>query len=251
MLLEVTGLSKTFKNTKVLDDVNFSIDKGEVVSIVGQSGAGKTTTLRCVVGLEHGNFGTIKIADNYICKSVTDDNDENLVHRVGYPNIRFASKKQLNEIWKDLGMVFQSYHLFPHMTILQNVTLALTEVYKMPKDDAVSLAMQTLDSLGLIEKIDNKPFELSGGQKQRVAIARTIVTSPKLVCFDEPTAALDSGFSAELVSIIKKLAADEMGVLIISHDEKFVSQVSDRILFIEKGVITKDITASQFDEIIQ
>lgn len=239
MLLNVEGLFKAFNGTVVLNDVNFSMERGEVISLVGQSGAGKTTVLRCVTGLEKCDRGTIEINGGYICKT----EKESIAH---------ASKKELAEIRRDLGMVFQSYHLFPHLTVLENVTLALTEVYKMSKTDANLAAVKMLESLGLGEKINNKPSELSGGQKQRVAIARSCVTNPKLLCFDEPTAALDSALVVEMVKIIRNLAKESgMGILIISHDEKFVRDVSDRILFIEKGRITKELTAEEYKAVMR
>ena len=149
-------------------------------------------------------------------------------------------------------MVFQAYHLFPHLTVLENVTLALIEVYKLSKTQANERAVAMLERLGLGDKINNKPNELSGGQKQRVAIARSCVTEPKLLCFDEPTAALDSALVQEMVNVIKDLAKkDGMGILIISHDEKFVRDVSDRVLKMEQGRITKEMTAEQYRTMIR
>lgn len=139
-------------------------------------------------------------------------------------------------------MVFQSYHLFPHMTVIDNVTLALTEVRKMSREDAVTKGMAMLKMLGIDDKARQRPFELSGGQKQRVAIARSCVTDPKLICFDEPTAALDPQTTEEMTKIIRNLAADGMGVLIISHDIPFVNNVSDRILTVANGKIVDEIT---------
>ena len=167
-------------------------------------------------------------------------------------NIVYATKKELAQIRRDVGMVFQAYHLFPHLTVLENVTLALIEVYKLSKTQANERAVAMLERLGLGDKINNKPNELSGGQKQRVAIARSCVTEPKLLCFDEPTAALDSALVQEMVNVIKDLAKkDGMGILIISHDEKFVRDVSDRVLKMEQGRITKEMTAEQYRTMIR
>lgn len=229
MLLEVTGLYKAFKDTQVLNDINFNVSEGEVVSLLGQSGAGKTTIIRCITGLERPDKGSIAIDDKNICK------EENGV-------MKYADKKELFDIRKSLGMVFQSYHLFPHMTVIDNVTLALTEVRKMSREDAVTKGMAMLKMLGIDDKARQRPFELSGGQKQRVAIARSCVTDPKLICFDEPTAALDPQTTEEMTKIIRNLAANGMGVLIISHDIPFVNNVSDRILTVANGKIVDEIT---------
>ncbi|MBS4961014.1 MAG: amino acid ABC transporter ATP-binding protein, partial [Clostridiales bacterium] len=180
--------------------------------------------------------GTIEINGRYLCKF-----EANTMQR--------ATKKELYEIRKDLGMVFQNYHLFPHKTVVQNVMLALTEVYHLPKEEAFEKAKSMLTLLDLGDKLNNMPFELSGGQKQRVAIARSCVTNPKLLCFDEPTAALDSSLVMEIVKIIRSFAEkDQMGVLIISHDEKFVRDVSDRILFMERGKIKQEMSAEEYKE---
>jgi len=233
MLLKAEGLFKAFDGTVVLNDVNFSVEPGEVVSLVGKSGAGKTTVLRCIMGLETCDRGSIVIDDKYLCQYD------------GQTMVR-ATKSELYEIRKSLGMVFQNYHLFPHKTVVENVTLALTEVYKMEKTQAIQTAVKFLERLDLGDKLNNKPFELSGGQKQRVAIARSCVTNPKLLCFDEPTAALDSVLVLDIIKIIRDLAKEGMGVLIISHDEKFVRDVSDRVLFIENGKITAEMNAEEY-----
>ncbi len=227
MLLKAEGLCKAFDNINVLQDITFEVNAGEVVSLVGKSGAGKTTVLRCITGLEK--------CDKYICSM------ENGI-------IKRATKEQLFEVRKDLGMVFQNYHLFPHLTVAENVTLALTEVYKMPKQDALLKAKEILTQLDMGDKLDQKPFSLSGGQKQRVAIARSCVTNPKLLCFDEPTAALDSALVMDIVKIIRGLAKEGMGILIISHDEKFVRDVSDRVLFMVSGNITEELTAEEYEK---
>ncbi|HIQ99817.1 MAG TPA: amino acid ABC transporter ATP-binding protein [Candidatus Scybalocola faecavium] len=224
MLLEVEGLYKAFKGVQVLSDINFNVEKGEIVSLLGQSGAGKTTIIRCITGLERPDQGNIAINGQYICQKKDG-------------KMTYAGKKELYEIRRQMGMVFQSYHLFPHMTVLRNVTLALTDVHKMSQAQAKSKAMEMLKSLGLEDKADSRPYELSGGQKQRVAIARSCVTNPRLLCFDEPTAALDPQTTKEMTRIIKNLAEEGMGILIISHDIPFVEDVSDRVLMVEKGKI--------------
>ncbi len=237
-LLKVEDLSKSFDGAEVLDNINFDVIAGEVVSLVGKSGAGKTTLLRCIMGLEKCDTGTIMIEGKFLCRY-----DGTITTR--------ASRKEVYEIRKSLGMVFQNYHLFPHMTVLRNVTLALTEVYGQKQQEAEKTAVILLEKLGLGDKLDNKPFELSGGQKQRVAIARSCVTNPKLLCFDEPTAALDSALIQDIVKIIRGLAKDGMGILIISHDEKFVGDVSDRILFMNKGRIFKEMNSEEYKKSIR
>lgn len=238
MLLKADGLCKSFGGKDVLKGVSLEANPGEIISIIGKSGAGKTTVLRCIMGLETCDKGTILIDGKYLCM----EENGTMVR---------ATKKELYEIRKSLGMVFQNYHLFPHLTVLENVTLALTEVYKMSKDEADKKAIKILERLDMGDKLNNKPFELSGGQKQRVAIARSCVTNPKLLCFDEPTAALDSALVMDIVKIIRDLAKDGMGILIISHDEKFVRDVSDRIVVIENGVITADMNSEEYSKIMR
>ncbi len=240
ILLKTEGLYKKFGENVVLNNINFELKEGEVVSLVGKSGAGKTTILRCITGLEKPSGGNIIVDDKYVSKF--DEKTNTVVN---------ASKNELHEIRKSLGMVFQNYHLFPHMTVLQNVTLALTEVYKMSKEDAKEKAIDMLKSLGLGDKTDSKPFSLSGGQKQRVAIARSCVTNPKLLCFDEPTAALDTALISDIIKIIRDFAKKGMGILIISHDERFVRDVSDRILLMKDGQIVEEMTPSDFSEKIR
>lgn len=224
MLLEVRGLYKAFKGNQVLSDINFDVKKGEIVSLLGQSGAGKTTIIRCITGLERPDRGSIAINGKYMCSEASG-------------KVSYASKKELYDIRKDLGMVFQSYQLFPHMTVLKNVMLALTDVHKLGSEAAKKQALDMLTTLGLADKAQNHPYELSGGQKQRVAIARSCVANPKLLCFDEPTAALDPQTTREMTRIIRSLAGEGMGILIISHDIPFVEAVSDRVLTVENGKI--------------
>ena len=238
MLLKADGLCKSFGGKDVLKGVSLEANPGEIISIIGKSGAGKTTVLRCIMGLETCDKGTILIDGKYLCM----EENGTMVR---------ATKKELYEIRISLGMVFQNYHLFPHLTVLENVTLALTEVYKMSKEKADKKAIKLLERLDMGDKLNNKPFELSGGQKQRVAIARSCVTNPKLLCFDEPTAALDSALVMDIVKIIRDLAKDGMGILIISHDEKFVRDVSDRIVVIENGVITADMNSEEYSKIMR
>lgn len=232
-LLRVEGLCKSFGSAEVLKNVSFEASSGEVISIVGRSGAGKTTVLRCITGLEKCDSGSIEVDGSYLCRT-----EGGAMKRAG--------KAELYNIRKSLGMVFQSYNLFPHKTVLENVTLALTEVYKIPKKEANDRAGNMLARLGLEGKFDSHPSELSGGQKQRVAIARSCVANPRLLCFDEPTAALDSALITDIIGIIRGFANDGIGVLIISHDEKFVRDVSDRVLVMENGAIKADLSPEEY-----
>ncbi|MBQ9827414.1 MAG: amino acid ABC transporter ATP-binding protein, partial [Lachnospiraceae bacterium] len=179
----------------------------------------------CIAGLERPDAGSIMFDGDWVCR----EEEGRMV---------YADKKQLLSIRKRFEMVFQNYQLFPHLNVLRNITLALTEVSKMDRGSADKLAREWLDKMGLSDKAEATPFELSGGQKQRVAIARSCVTKPKLLCFDEPTAALDPETTKEMTRIIRELAAEGMGILIISHDIPFVENVSDRIIKIVNGSIT-------------
>ena len=208
MILSVKGLSKKFNGKPVLKDVNFELKKSEILAILGQSGAGKTTILRCLNGLEKCDEGDILIDDEYLCKS------ENGL-------VVYNSKKNLNKLRSKLGMVFQSLNLFPHMSVLDNIIEAPITVYGENRESAKNRAMELLDKIGLADKANSYPFELSGGQKQRVAIARACALNPKVMCFDEPTSALDPELREGIGEAIKDLSKEGMSVLIITHDMAF------------------------------
>ncbi|MDR3595464.1 amino acid ABC transporter ATP-binding protein [Clostridium sp.] len=217
-MLKVSNLKKRFGNTEVLKGINLEIKKGEILVVVGNSGGGKTTLLRCVNELEHCDEGDIEINGKILCK-----------------NGKYVDKKELREIRKDIGLVFQNYNLFPHMTVLENLIEAPQRVLGWKKEDAIKKAEESLGFLNLLEKKDNYPFELSGGQKQRVAIGRALVLEPKIMCFDEPTSALDPGLTGEVANLIKSLSAKGMSMMIITHDMDFAKKVSDRIVSMESG----------------
>lgn len=221
MVLKVENLNKSYKDKEVLKGINFQIDKGEIVSIIGQSGAGKTTILRCINGLEDCDSGNIEIDG----KKLNDIN---------------SSKEQIRIIRRNIGMVFQNLNLFPHMSVLENIIEAPVNVFKIPKDEAVNKAMGILKTVGLEDKAKSYPFELSGGQKQRVAIARACALNPKIMCFDEPTSALDPELTEGIASIIEKLSESGMAVLIITHDMLFAKRVSQRVMFMEDGKILEE-----------
>ncbi|ERJ11172.1 amino acid ABC transporter ATP-binding protein [Haloplasma contractile] len=233
MVLKVNNLSKTIKQNRILNNVSFEINEGEIVTLLGPSGAGKTTTLRCISGLERCDSGDIVIKNRYLVKG----NDETEpVH---------AKNDELKKIRKDIGLVFQHFNLFPHKSVLENIILSPIHVYGMKKESAIEKAIQILKSLGLEEKKDNFPYELSGGQKQRVAIARALILEPKIICFDEPTSALDPALSNEVANILKSLVKKGLSVLIITHDMEF-AKISNRILMMRDGSIEKTLTPEEY-----
>lgn len=217
-MLKVSNLTKKFDKTEVLKGVNFEISEGEILVIVGHSGGGKTTLLRCINELEHCDSGNIEVDGKVLC--------ENGVY------------KNTLEIRKDIGLVFQGFNLFPHMNVLNNLTSAPMTVFNMKKDEAEDKAKKILGFLGLSDKEKSYPCELSGGQKQRVAIGRALMMEPKIMCFDEPTSALDPGLTMEVANLIKKLKDEtKMAMLIITHDMDFAKNVSDKIMSMDKGIL--------------
>ncbi len=219
-MLKVSNIKKRFGDTEVLKGVNLEIKEGEILVVVGHSGGGKTTLLRCVNALEHCDEGDIEINGRTLCR-----------------NGKYVDKNELREIRKDIGLVFQNFNLFPHMSVLENLIEAPQRVLGMSKKDAVQKAEETLGFLGLLQKRDSYPCELSGGQKQRVAIGRALVLEPKIMCFDEPTSALDPGLTGEVANLIKSLSQKGMSMMIITHDMDFAKNVSNRIVSMNSGRI--------------
>lgn len=227
MVLEVIGLNKSFREKQILKDINFQLKKGEILAIVGPSGAGKTTMLRCINGLETCDSGTINIDGTYLCK---DYNGKSL----------YSSSKDIKTIRKKIGLVFQNYNLFPHMSVMENIIEAPINVYGIPKDKSKAKALELLNIMGLEKEVDSYPFQLSGGQKQRVAIARACALSPKIMCLDEPTSALDPKLREEIGIIIERLAENNMAIIIITHDMDFADRIAHRIILLDKGSIEYD-----------
>ena len=234
-ILEIKNLKKSFGKTEVLKDISFSMEKGEVVSIIGSSGSGKTTFLRCINFLEKADKGQILLNGNEIF------NGENQ-HQMSPAELR---KNQLN-----FGFVFQQFNLFPQYNVLENVTLAPTLLAKEIPDfktnkkailkEIEEKALALLEKAGLSEKISNYPCELSGGQQQRVAIVRALALNPEIMLFDEPTSALDPELTNEVLNIIKSLADGSMTMIIVTHEMNFAKNVSSRVIFMDDGVIAEE-----------
>jgi polar amino acid transport system ATP-binding protein len=233
MVLKVESINKSFNGKPVIKDISFEVEEGEIISIIGPSGAGKTTVLRCINGLEICDSGRIEVCGTNLCCA------ENNKRVYPYP-------KKLRDLKSKVGMVFQGYNLFPHMSVLENIIEAPVNAFSISKRDAESKAFELLNMLELSGKVNSYPFELSGGEKQRAAIARACALNPKLMCFDEPTSALDPELTEEIASIIERLAMDNMAIIIITHDMAFAKRVSQRILFVDDGRIMMEGTKEEF-----
>ncbi len=220
----IKDLHKRFGELEVLKGVNVEIRKGEVVVILGPSGSGKSTILRCINRLEEPTSGQIFIEGQEIT----------------------GRKADLNKMRQKVGMVFQQFNLFPHMTALGNVTLAPMRVQKKPKKEAEKIGMELLKKVGLLEKANSYPMQLSGGQQQRVAIARALAMRPDVMLFDEVTSALDPELVKEVLDVMKNLAMDGMTMVVVTHEMNFAKEVGDRILLIDGGVIVEENTPDQF-----
>jgi ABC-type polar amino acid transport system ATPase subunit len=217
VIISAIKVNKFFGDKHVLKDVDFEVRKREVVALIGPSGSGKSTLIRCLNGLEKCTSGEI-----YIHGQRLDP---------------YLSIKQLSSIRRELGMVFQNFNLFPHMTVLQNVIEAPLLVRKMPKDQAVALGERLLAKVGLAEKRDVYPSRLSGGQKQRVAIARALAMQPQALLFDEPTSSLDPELVGEVLKVMRDLAYEGSTMVVVTHEMQFARDVSDRVVFISDGII--------------
>ncbi len=233
-LIQIKNLYKSFGDTEVLKGVSIDINRGEVVSIIGPSGSGKTTLLRCINVLTKYDKGSIKI-DNVEIGYTSDDGK----------NRKERSENQLSEFRSELGMVFQLFYLFPHLTALENVMLGLRKVRKLSKVKAADQAKYWLQRVGLTEKINSLPSEMSGGQQQRVGIARAVAMDPKVLLLDDITSALDPELVGEVLEVVQKLVEDGMTMIIVTHEMSFASDVSNRIVFMDEGKIEIDGTPSE------
>ncbi|WP_157833840.1 amino acid ABC transporter ATP-binding protein [Ruminiclostridium josui] len=227
-MITVENVSKSFGNLEVLKNINLEVQQGEVLCIIGPSGSGKSTLLRCLNHLEIITSGKIMIENKLLADRAEGKDNFKISH------------KEISGICTELGMVFQRFNLFPHMTVLQNVIEAPIQVKKVSKDEAVRYGMELLKMVGLEDKKDEYPARLSGGQQQRVAIARALAMKPKIMLFDEPTSALDPELVGEVLEVMKKLAKDGMTMIVVTHEMGFAREVGSRVIFMDKGEISEE-----------
>ncbi len=223
-IIECTNVSKWFDDFQVLKDINLKVRMGEVIVILGPSGSGKSTLIRSINRLEEHQAGTIVVDSIELTRDL----------------------KNIHEVRKEIGMVFQQFNLFPHLTVLQNITLAPIQVRKFKRDEAEAKAMQLLERVGIPEQAEKYPLQLSGGQQQRVAIARALAMSPKIMLFDEPTSALDPEMIKEVLDVMLDLARSEMTLIVVTHEMGFAREVADRLVFMDAGEIVEVGTPKEF-----
>ncbi len=222
-MIEVKNLKKSFGDHVVLKDITESIEKGEKIVVIGPSGSGKSTFLRCINRLEEPTGGHIYIDGEDICDK----------------------KCNINHVREKMGMVFQQFNLFPHLTVLENITLAPLNVKKQNKNSAKRRAMELLKTVGLEEKADSYPGQLSGGQQQRIAIARALAMDPEIMLFDEPTSALDPEMVGEVLDVMKKLADEGMTMVVVTHEMGFAREIASRVFFMDEGIVYEQGTPSE------
>lgn len=228
-ILEMNHVKKNFGNNQVLKDINLSVNEGEVVTIIGPSGSGKSTLLRCATFLETMDDGNIIYMDDEVVKSENG-------HSV------YGNKEQQKRALSYFGLVFQNFNLFPHFTVLKNIIDAPIRIQKRSKEEVIAEARALLAQMGLSDKENAYPGQLSGGQQQRVSIARALAMKPKILFFDEPTSALDPELTLEILKVIKDLAKQKMTMVIVTHEMTFAHDVSNRMIFMDKGVIVEETT---------
>ena len=228
-MLEIRDIKKSFGSLEVLKGIDLTVEKGDVVAIIGPSGSGKTTLLRCMNFLENAGSGAM----------VFDRDRFDLGH---------VSKKDIARLRKKTAFVFQNYNLFRNKTALENVTEGLVVARKMPKVQAISKARQALDKVGMLDRANHYPHQLSGGQQQRVAIARAIATDPEIIYFDEPTSALDPELTGEVLAVMRQLADEGMTMLVVTHEMGFARNVSNKVVFMEHGIVVEAGSSREFFE---
>ena len=225
-MIDVKHLKKSFNNLEVLSDITETIDEGEVVVVIGPSGSGKSTFLRCLNLLETPDAGEVWVDDE----------------QINVPGV------DVNKVRQKMGMVFQHFNLFPHLTVMENITLAPVKLGKMTKEEAVAKGEELLKTVGLSEKADAYPAQLSGGQKQRIAIARSLAMEPEIMLFDEPTSALDPEMVGDVLDVMKNLAKSGMTMVVVTHEMGFAKEVGTRILFMDGGLVMEKGTPEQIFE---
>jgi polar amino acid transport system ATP-binding protein len=227
-LVKIEGLRKSFGDLQILNGIDLEVQRGEVVSIIGPSGSGKTTILRCLNLLERPSAGRIEVDGQVLCSNDASG------------KMKFASKREVRKVREELGMVFQRFNLFPHMTALENVTEAPMAVKGLKRKEAKAQARELLESVGLSHRADHYPLQMSGGQQQRVAIARALAMDPAVMLFDEVTSAVDPELAGEILLVMKHLAQQGMTMIVVTHEMGFAADVSDRVLFIDHGLIVEE-----------
>ncbi|WZB64461.1 amino acid ABC transporter ATP-binding protein [Achromobacter xylosoxidans] len=233
-MIQADGIVKSFGANRVLDGVSLTLSKGEVVAVIGPSGSGKSTFLRCLNHLETIDEGSIAVEGEFLAQDAAGGRSQ------------YASDADVRRICRKMGMVFQSFNLFPHMTVLQNVIEAPLTVKRMPRDAIVPKAEELLRKVGLLNKRDNYPGRLSGGQKQRVAIARALAMEPDIMLFDEPTSALDPELTGEVLRTMKQLADEHMTMLVVTHEMGFAREVAHRVVFMDDERIVEQADSQEF-----
>lgn len=227
-VITVSHVRKSFSSLEVLKDISFSLEKGEVLSIIGPSGSGKSTLLRCITNLETIDSGAITIGG------------DTLVGPGQHGPATYADKQTISRIRLRVGLVFQNFNLFPHFSVMRNLTEAQVHVLKTPKAQAQEVASDLLQKMGLSDKEHAYPYQLSGGQQQRVSIARALALRPQVLCFDEPTSALDPELTGEILSVIKELASEHMTMMVVTHEMAFARDISNRVIFMDDGLIVEE-----------
>ncbi|MDR0435074.1 MAG: amino acid ABC transporter ATP-binding protein [Gracilibacteraceae bacterium] len=226
--LQISGLCKNFGSLAVLKNVTFSVRRGEVVAVIGPSGSGKSTLLRCLIRLETMQRGSVALAGRALVRQDADG-------RSHYP-----PESETRPLLRKMGMVFQSFNLFPHRNVLENIIAAPLTVARQPREEAIAAADRLLAKVGLTDKRLNYPFELSGGQKQRVAIARALAMNPEIMLFDEPTSALDPELTGEVLRTMRDLAEEKMTMLVVTHEMSFARGVAGKIIFMDGGEVIEE-----------
>jgi polar amino acid transport system ATP-binding protein len=232
VLLEINHIRKEFDGLGILRDISLSVSRGEVVSIIGPSGSGKSTLLRCATLLEKMDGGSLSYMGETVCRDAGGKSE-------------YVSKKELKKFHSYFGLVFQSFNLFPHYSVMKNITDALISVQGASRKEAEETAWKLLKQLGLEDKAKAYPYQLSGGQQQRVSIARALALNPKILFFDEPTSALDPELTIDVLKVIRQLAQEHMTMIIVTHEMGFAKEVSDKIVFMEDGVIQEQGTPEE------